>query len=107
MNWLIYKHTCTTNNKGYIGLTKNLSKRTTAHRLKSSKCRIFRNAIQKHGWDRFVTEILAINLSLEEANVLEQNLIKEHNTIAPYGYNIKPGGEVHIITEETRKRMQP
>jgi group I intron endonuclease len=107
MAWLIYKHTCSASQKSYIGVTSNLSKRTVAHKLKSSRCPAFYGAIKKYGWNLFSTEVLAADLSLDAANKLEPELIKEHNTLVPHGYNIKEGGDIHRMSERTRAKMEP
>lgn len=88
--YLIYMHTAP-NGKSYIGQTCNLQKRNHGHQTKAA-CRAIHNAIQKYGWDNFNHEILAENLSLEEANKLEQRLIAAHNTLSPNGYNLRAGG---------------
>lgn len=102
--YLIYKHT-SPSGKSYIGQTKNLSQRSNAHKIPSSKCIIFKNAIQKYNWETFTHEILAENLLLEEANKLEEYFIQEYNTIAPNGYNIRSGGLNHQWNNDTKIKM--
>ncbi|MBP3801390.1 MAG: hypothetical protein J6I85_05165 [Clostridia bacterium] len=54
---------------------------------------MFYSAIQKYGWNNFSHEILYTNLSLEEANYKEAELIQKYQTTNPqYGYNIEKGG---------------
>ncbi|PPD54336.1 MAG: hypothetical protein CTY12_03325 [Methylotenera sp.] len=98
--YYIYKHT-SPSGKSYIGQTNNISRRIIEHRS-SDKCRAFHNAIQKYGWDSFVTEILATVQTIEESNELETKFITEHNTLTPNGYNLTSGGDNKIISEETR-----
>lgn len=101
----VYKHTCIITGKSYIGQTKNLEKRTKEHIRPSSACHAFRNAIRKYGWNNFTTEILAENLSVQEANTLEEKPIDEHQTLAPQGYNLCKGGKNHTHSEETKLKI--
>ena len=91
-DYLIYKHTCTITCKSYIGQTNDYKRRMSNHLSPTSRCYAFHNAINKHGWNTFATEFLATNLTLEQANVLEERFITEHNTLSPKGYNLKGGG---------------
>lgn len=102
--YLIYKHT-SPSGKSYIGQTKHIEKRTKEHQTKHSECRVFKNAIQKYGFENFTTEILAENLSLEEANILEEKFISDYNTIVPNGYNLKSGGLSQIPSQESLELM--
>lgn len=57
-------------------------------------CTHFYNAIQKYGWDNFEHIVLIENLSLEMANIIEDELIKKYNTMnSLYGYNMVSGGK--------------
>ncbi|MGZ8220740.1 MAG: NUMOD3 domain-containing DNA-binding protein, partial [Methylobacter sp.] len=95
-NYLIYKHT-SPSGKSYIGQTRNYTMRSVGHRRRAGEggdgCRAFSAAIRKYGWGNFAHEILREGLTLEEANVLEQKMIAEHNTICPNGYNLATGGK--------------
>jgi predicted GIY-YIG superfamily endonuclease len=102
---LVYKHTCNITNKSYIGQTSDLSSRNKSHARPSSGCVAFRNAIQKHGWDNFTHEILATGLTLEQANILEEALIAEYNTVAPFGYNIRSGGQNKLLHKTSKKKI--
>ncbi len=101
----IYKHTCNVTGKSYIGQTKNIKQRNWTHGRPYSRCPAFRNAVQKYGWENFVTEILFDGLSITEANALEEQAIREHNTRVPHGYNLEPGGRNHTHHAETRKKL--
>lgn len=101
--YLIYKHT-SPSGKSYIGQTNDMRKRTNAHKSKKgSGCKAFRSAILKYGWDSFTHEVIANNLTLEQANVLEARYITEHNTLVPNGYNLMTGGYNSTHTEETKR----
>lgn len=57
-------------------------------------CTHFYNAIQKYEWDNFEHIVLIENLSLEMANIIEDELIKKYNTMnSLYGYNMVSGGK--------------
>lgn len=102
--FLIYKHT-SPSGKSYIGQTNNLSRRNNGHNSITSPCRALRNAIIKYGWNNFTHEILAENLTIEEANKLESHFILEHNTLAPLGYNLTTGGNNKKSSVETKKKI--
>jgi hypothetical protein len=91
--YLIYKHTNKINGKCYIGQTcqepeKRWGKNGNGYKNKHKK---FWRAIQKYGWDNFIHEIIYSDLTAEEANKLERQLIEEYNSIKN-GYNISEGG---------------
>lgn len=103
-NYLIYKFT-SPSGKSYIGQTNRLKRRIVEHQSIRSECSGLSRAIQKYGWDNFIIEIIADNLSLEDANILEVYYINEHNTLSPYGYNLKNGGLNYSILPETKLKM--
>jgi group I intron endonuclease len=102
MPYIVYKHLCTITGKSYIGQTNNLHRRTCEHKRPSSGCPIFGRAVQKHGWNNFTTEILASDLTLHQANLLEEHFISLHNTLSPSGYNLTTGGYNKSPSAETR-----
>lgn len=56
-------------------------------------CNRFWNAIKKYGWKNFEHIVLIDGLSLEMANLLEEELIRKYNsTNDKIGYNISYGG---------------
>lgn len=103
--FVVYKHTCTINNKSYIGITCDYEQRCYNHQNKSSRCTNFARAIKKYGWSSFSHEILATGLTLQSANHFEKFYIKEHKSLSPNGYNLKDGGDNSLYSEESRKRM--
>lgn len=103
-NFLIYMHTAP-NGKSYIGQTNNLPRRNRGH-LNKTGCRAFRSAIDKYGWDNFEHRILAKNITLDTANVLEAKFIAEYNTLSPNGYNLRTGGDNSLHSEETKERQR-
>lgn len=101
--YLIYKHT-SPSGKSYIGQTKNYHRRCNEHQT-SAGCVSFSNAIQKYTWERFTHEILVEHLTIDEANILEEQLIKDHNTLAPNGYNLTTGGNSRKCSDETKIKL--
>ena len=102
----VYKHTCP-NNKVYIGITS----REPNKRWRSGKGYInnehFYNAIQKYGWNNIKHDVLFINLTQQQAELKEIELIKQYKSNQrEYGYNILEGGNVsNGVTEEGRKKI--
>ena len=88
----IYCHT-SPDNKRYVGISLNPEKRWARGEGYKKNYQFYPD-IQKYGWDNFKHEILYENLSIEEAKVKEQELIKEWNLMNPaYGYNLTEGGD--------------
>jgi hypothetical protein len=92
------------NGKKYIGITQQSLKKRSNNGKGYTGCTKFYNAIQKYGWENFKHKILFKGLTKEEAELKEQELIKEYNTQID-GYNIANGGKVNSITEETKNKM--
>ncbi len=106
--YTLYKHTGPTG-KVYIGITTQNPERRwreDGSGYKNSK-HLF-NAIKKYGWEEFESEIIEINLSKDEAEEKEINLIKQYNsTNRELGYNIHLGGGVNgKHSNETRALMR-
>lgn len=93
LSYTVYKHIFP-NRKVYIGVTSldvrdRWGKNGSGYRGQP----LMENAIKKYGWDSIIHEIVAYNLTEEEASRLEQILIKEYNsTDIRFGYNIAHGG---------------
>lgn len=124
-NNCIYMYTNKTNNKKYIGQTKDFYIRHKRHLSSSygkdgSTNTPFHQAIRKYGINNFEIEILIKNLkSQKEMNDYEIFFIEKHSTLSNYGwgYNIAGGGhtypllgktdeEIKIIREKQSKSMQ-
>lgn len=99
----IYCYTNLINNKRYIGQTNNFNRRKRQHIQDSIHQHIGHEiayqqpihcAIRKYGIDNFKIEILeTINTeNWQDVNELETKYIKELNTLAPNGYNLKAEG---------------
>lgn len=112
-NYCVYVHT-SPNGKKYVGQTgtnpknrwgkdgnKYLFKKNNKYTQPA-----FAHAILKYGWNNFDHEIIANNLTKEEADNFEKLLIKKLNTMNPkYGYNCTEGGGGCRPSEETRMKM--
>lgn len=104
--WVVYKHTCP-NEKIYIGITSVNVKERWDNGWGYKQNNHFMNAIKKYKWENIKHEVLYENLTLDEAVIKEQELIKEYKSYDPaFGYNKTFGGEGQIPTEETREKMR-
>ena len=102
----IYKITNIQNNKVYIGQTKQKVEDRWRHGEGYKTCSIFYRAIQKYGWDNFEHIILETNLTLEQANQMEEYYINFYkSTELIYGYNISKGGNNHTLSESTKRKI--
>jgi hypothetical protein len=101
-------HTNKINNKKYIGITmqKPASKRWGGGYC-YCKQEYFYRAIQKHGWGGFNHEIILQNLTKDEAEMFEVEMIKYHKTTNnKFGYNADNGGNsVGKRSDKTKKKI--
>lgn len=105
-NYKVYVHTNRANGKRYVGLTKqNCQDRWKHDGMGYQTQKKFFRAILKYGWDNFDHEIIASNLTAEQASDLEQELIKKYNSIEN-GYNISPGGSTTNHSAATLEKMR-
>lgn len=93
MAYTVYIHT-TPSGKVYIGITS----RSVIDRWQNgsgySQHKYFYSAIKKYGWENIRHEIVAEDLSKEDACEMEIELIKKYNaTNMDFGYNVSTGGE--------------
>lgn len=114
-NYCVYVHTSPSGKK-YVGQTGKKPEerwgKNGSHYLKKEKNGeymhiAFARAILKYGWDNIEHEIIASNLTKEEADNFEKLLIEKLNTKnRDYGYNLKDGGlGGGDFSEETLKKM--
>ena len=95
---VIYLITNKIDNNKYVGqTTKSIEKRFNEHCFKSSGCTYLSRAIQKHGKENFIIEEIDYANSREELDEKEFYWIKNLDTRAPKGYNIREGGEVGVM----------
>lgn len=101
--WCVYLHTNKINNKKYVGITSRnpLVRWNNGNGYTSNKH--FFNSIKKYGWKNgFEHEILYVNLSEEQAEKIEKELIsKYHSYDMKYGYNQDMGG--HTSEQHSQK----
>ena len=109
--YCVYMHTNKENGKVYIGMTINgddPNKRWHNGYGYRTQKRFFR-AINKYTWDGFFHEVIASNLTREEAIKFEKLLIGFYDAKNPKrGYNCTDGGDgvtgCHVSEERKRKR---
>ena len=104
--YCVYMHTNKINGKKYVGQTKMKPEDRWNNGEGYKGYTYFYSAIKKYGWENFEHEIIASNLTKDEANNFEKLLIDKldllnHNK----GYNLREGGMNAITTEETRRKM--
>ena len=91
-NYTVYMH-ISPSGKRYIGITST-SVNQRWNNGKGYETQIFYRAIEKYGWDNIEHIIIAKELTKEEAEWLEIELIRELDTTNPSkGYNVAKGGE--------------
>jgi group I intron endonuclease len=75
--------------------------------LKGGKdhCTYLNNAIRKYGEENFEVTVLCECADQEEMNQKEDEYIKQYNTMAPDGYNLREGGAKGKASEESRKKQ--
>lgn len=105
-NCTVYKHT-TPSGKVYVGITSKQPEKRWLNGRGYQRNEHFWNAIKKYGWQNIKHEILAENLTREEACRLEQFYIAVYESSTPTkGYNMTLGGETGAIhTIESRRKL--
>ena len=104
--YTIYIHRNKINNKAYIGQTCLDPKRRWENGSGYRNNPYFYAAIQKYGWDNFEHLIWAEDLTLEEANHIEELLIALFNTTdRNYGYNHRTGGNNSKMSEASKRKI--
>ena len=104
MSYTVYKHT-SPSDKVYIGITSQKPEYRWSNGKGYKESYHFYNAIQKYGWDNFKHEILFENLTKDEAEQKEIELIAFYKSDnREFGYNIEHGGNsIGKISENTKK----
>ena len=112
----VYIHTNLINNKKYIGQTClppekrwNGNGGGYLHKKKNGEYSqpAIARAILKYGWENFSHEIIQENLTKEEADTLEKELIQQYKTNDPqFGYNIREGGGNGHLSEATKQKLR-
>lgn len=108
--WYVYCHTNKENNKKYVGITKQnpIKRWDSGEGYKTVKHKngvnTFYEDVQKYGWENFTHEILYSELTVEEANNKEIELIQKYSSLQPNGYNISKGGGAHDNQNRTKNQ---
>lgn len=102
MSYCVYCHTNIKNGKRYIGITSQKPEQRWQKGRKYSNNLHFKRAIDECGWDGFLHKILYDNLSLNQAEQKEIELIKKYKCCDPeHGYKkacngkLKTAGKLH------------
>lgn len=96
------------NGKRYIGVTTWKPELRWGANGCNYKNLYMKNAIKKYGWNNIEHIIIAENLSFEEADKMEIELIEKYNSAnKEYGYNISLGGiQNRICSDETKEKIR-
>ncbi len=106
---LIYKLTCSINNKNYVGQTIefNVRKRTHFTDAFNKKRRYYENkicrAIRKYGKQNWKYEVLCEDILLEHLNEYERYYVSFYSSFE-YGYNSTSGGDSKFNTVHRGKK---
>ena len=93
-NYIVYCHVFS-NNKKYFGITCQGYKKRWGKGGTGYKGQFVYYAIEKYGWHNTKHYILFKNLTREEAEQKEIELIAKYNTTdRRYGYNVSKGGDI-------------
>lgn len=103
----VYIHTFP-NGKRYVGVTNWKPELRWGANGCNYKNPYMVNAIKKYGWDNITHEIVAENLTVDQASQMEIELIQKYNSADKrYGYNISLGGiESKICSEQTKEKLR-
>ena len=106
MKYIIYAHKLRKDNRIYIGMTCQNPKKRWQRGLGYTHSSYFYSAIKKYGWDNFEHIILFKNLTKEEAERKEKELIKKYSAnVKSFGFNIMEGGLHPTMPEEQKKKI--
>jgi len=101
----VYMHTCINNNKKYVGITRQTTKRRWRDGSGYKNSELFYNAIKKYGWNNFEHEVILCNLIKQEAEMFEIKMIKYYKSNEKkFGYNVANGGNANGTTSSETKR---
>jgi len=106
--YCIYVHINKINGKMYVGQTcRRPESRWGRDGSGYREHPYFYNAINKYGWDNFEHEVVASNLTKEEADNFEKLLIAKLNLLNPNrGYNLQEGGSNGRPSEIAIQKMR-
>lgn len=108
-DFCVYIHRNKENGKVYVGLTCQQPEKRWRNGKGYDPDSHFGRAIENYRWGGFTHEIYRENLTLKEANQLEQELIARYDSRDPdKGYNVTAGGDGSTgfsPTPETREKQ--
>lgn len=103
--YVVYSHMLF-DGRRYIGKTSQPLSRRWRRNGEGYQGTQFYEAIKRYGWEAFSHEIIATELSEEQAKALEEKLIKQYKTQdKKYGFNTTGGESWTNPTEEQRERF--
>ena len=105
-NYTVYMHLFP-NNKKYIGITSKKTKQRWESGTGYITQKLMNRAIEKYKWENIEHKILYKNLTKEQAEQKEIDLMKKYKTNNPkYGYNVENGGNsIGKHSKETRLKI--
>lgn len=107
MSWLVYKHV-SPSYKVYIGITHLLPSQRWCRGKGYKNNPMFYRAVKKYGWDNIEHKIVISDLTKEQAEEVEKQLISYYKNVG-LSYNITNGGEGtngYKHTDEYKERMR-
>jgi hypothetical protein len=105
-NWKVYMHILP-NGLKYIGITKQQVEKRWGYGFRYQKNRRFFHAIVKYGWDNIEHKVLFDNLTQEQAEAKEKELIDQYRTNREqFGYNQTTGGAGSPNCKQTPEQIQ-
>lgn len=100
----IYLITHIESGRKYVGQSVNIKSRWNQH-SRGAKNTKLGCAVIKYGWSAFTAEILE-TCERTDLNSLEQKWVRDHNCLAPNGFNLTTGGSLQSeYSEETRAKI--
>jgi len=104
---IIYKITNKINGKYYIGQTiHSLKNRWKSHKADMNRFDYaLQRALKKYGVENFTINEIDKGDNQEELNKKECFWIEYHNSMTPFGYNIRNGGANGKLSEETKQKI--
>ena len=104
-NFKVYVHT-TPDGKRYVGVTSIEPEKRWLNG-KGYPQKVFGSAIEEFGWENILHEIVAENLSEQEASEMEIFLIKKYNTTDErFGYNVRNWGYKKLKREPKKETIK-
>lgn len=104
--YTVYKHT-TPSGKVYIGITCQKPYERWENGKGYKRNHYFYSAIKKYGWENIKHEILFSNLTKEEAEAKEIELISFYDSAnKEKGYNLRQGGSLTSFSEDVIEKMR-